>query len=135
MPANTHEDMHAEHGLWRGEIGLWNDEIAVWQEELNGALAELKRLEAVLREQQTNLEAHRQAVATHEQHLAAHERTLAAFERGGPAGNDLLTMAKGHGHEVPRHARRRNAHERLKRRHHALMAHWSPVLKALAEAM
>jgi septal ring factor EnvC (AmiA/AmiB activator) len=109
--------------------------VAGWwrpEDELKTAVSDLKRLESALRAQQATLEAHRRAVAAHERHLAGHEHALAEFERGAAANNDLLTMAKDHRQEVPRHAQQREAHERLKRRQHTLMAHWSLLLKALA---
>ncbi len=132
MTAETHTAMHAEHGRWRDEVGLWKDEIDVWEDELKKAVADLKRLELALRAQQATLEAHWRGVAAHEGHLDGHEHALAEFERGGPGSNDLLTMAKDHRHEAPRHAQQREAHERVKRAQHTLMAHWSLLLKALA---
>jgi chromosome segregation ATPase len=133
MTVGTHDDMHAEHALWREEVSLWKDEIDVWEKELKTAVADLKRLESALRAQQATLEVHWRAIAAHERHLAGHEHALAEFERGGPAKNDLLTTAKDHRHEIPRHAQQREAHERLKRGQRTLMAHWTLGLKALAE--
>jgi hypothetical protein len=64
--------------------------------------------------------------------LREHEHALAEFERGGP-GDELLVMAKSHKENAEQHAQQREGHERLKKRHHTVVAHWSLLLKALTQ--
>jgi hypothetical protein len=145
MTAGTHADMHAEHRLWRGDFSLWREEMGVWQAELNRVGADLERLapalpsqhlmrlRVVLRTHREVFDAHRAAIDTHDRHVENHEAALARFEKGGPANNDLLNLAKDHQREIPRHAKQREAHERLKKCQRTLMARWPLLLKALAE--
>jgi hypothetical protein len=124
--------MHNEHRFWESEISLWRDDLRAWQEELAKAQGELKQLEKALEDHAHALRTHASALRLDEQTFDGHEHALAAYERGGE-GAELLQMTRQHVEEGGRHAEHRAAHERLKRLHHGVMAHWNLLLKSLRE--
>ncbi len=92
----------------------------------------MRKLEEALREHRRTLQTHLEAITAEEQALKDHEYALAEYERGGP-GDGLLDMARTHQENASKHAQQRQAHERLKKQHHTVMAHWSLLLKALTQ--
>ena len=56
----------------------------------------------------------------------------AEFEKAGLTGVPSA-LASAHKEEASRHARLRDAHERTKRHHHALIARWKMLLRAITE--
>jgi hypothetical protein len=134
MATGSHADMHAEHRRWLDDEALWRDELAVWHKELEAALAGLKQTDAGLQDHRSGLEAHGEDLRTEAEALAGHETALAEFEHGSVrgGGEELIRLAKAHRDAAARHARRRNAHERLKRHHHTVMARAARLGKALA---
>jgi hypothetical protein len=122
--------MHCEHREWLSDNSMWRDDLAIWQQEIDHALGDLRTLEDALREHRKVLQCHLDAIAAEELAANQHEHALAEFERGGP-GDDLLQMAKPHQENADKHAQQWQAHERLKKGHHTVMAHWSLLHKAL----
>ncbi len=128
----THITMHGEHQQWLGDNGMWRDDLAIWQREIDQVLGELQTLEDASREVRKELQDHLRAIAAEEHGLKEHEHVLAELERGAAVDElELLHLAKQHRENADRHARQRQAHERLKERHHTVMAQWSVLLKAL----
>jgi hypothetical protein len=126
--------MHHEHRQWLSENDLWRCDIGSWQEELRRAVVGLKEIEAALKEHETALQTHAAAIRLREQELATHEHALAEYERG-EAGAELLGLARTHKAEAAKHAQQRDAHERIKRHHHEVIAKMSLLHKALAKAV
>jgi hypothetical protein len=124
--------MHDEHRYWESEISLWRDDLRSWQHELAKAEGEFKQLEKALTDHEHVLRTHASALRLEEQVSAQHEHSIAEFEKGGE-GQELLEMARKHSGEADLHQTHRTAHERLKRRHHNIIAHWNALLKALHE--
>jgi hypothetical protein len=133
MTTLTHADMHHQSRFWQNEEALWRDDIRAWEEELTQTLAEAERLNAALSNHEKTLRSHAAAIRLHGQDEATHVHALAEYERGG-LGADMLGLAHEHQEKINMHIRQRQAHERIKRRHHTVMAHWRLLLKALAEA-
>lgn len=69
------------------------------------------------------------AFGKHEQVLHLHEHSLAGFEKGG-TGEDLIMLAKAHAQEAER-----QAHERIKKFHHGLLAEWNLLLNVVSKAI
>jgi chromosome segregation ATPase len=134
MATATHAEMHAEHRNWSTEHAMWRDEIQLWREELQKARSELSSLEAILRDHEQALDAHLETISEHEAAEHEHEQALAAY-RSESADEKLVRMAPIHESEAKRHRQQRDAHERVKKHQHTLMARWSLLLKALREAM
>jgi hypothetical protein len=67
------------------------------------------------------LQTHGASVTLYEQLWDEHEHALAEYEKGGD-GATLPALAQQHQVEETKHDALREAHEQLKRRHHALVA-------------
>lgn len=130
----THSEMHSDHRQWSSEETLWEDDIQIWEGELDAALGDIKQLAEVIGEHRKCLEAHGDAVRAARAHRAKHEHALAEYERG-ETGEDLVVLAQKHEEEGAKHCEQRQAHERVKRHHHTVMAHWRLLLKALSKEM
>jgi hypothetical protein len=126
--------MHSDHRLWRSEGELWLDEITLWQKEIADAQRQLRRAELVIRRHSDSLRKHDKLVRARTKALARHEQALASYERGNGNGLelDLLQMAKSHRRQAGRHAREREMHESLKKRHYKLTADMTVLSDALA---
>jgi hypothetical protein len=131
---SKHAEMHRDHQHWRSDNSMWQDDLELWEKEVDQAMNALKRLENALGKHRAMLQDRLDLIAAEDQAIGQHEHTLAEFERSGTGEQlDLLTMAKNHKKAIDRHARQLLAHERLKKRHHMLMANWSLLFKALTE--
>jgi hypothetical protein len=129
----THIRMHGEHQCWEKDISLWRDDLRVWQQELSRAQGELKQLERALEEHANVLRKHASSLRLEEESIGPHEHEIAEYEKGGE-GDALFEMARKHSEEGVDHARHREVHEQLKRRHHTVIAHLNLLLKALGES-
>ena len=135
VPTSIHAAMHSEHRHWGGDLAAWRDDIDLWQHEIEKALGDLEGLERALRGHAKALRDHAEQVRSHEEELREHEEALARYEQGGPGEERLIAMARHHQAEAARHARQRDAHERVKKHQHTVMDRWSLLLRALGEAM
>lgn len=134
MTAALHVEMHADHTHWNTELSLGEDDIGIWQMKIDKALGELDYLRSALQDQRKALEAHADAMRLHREHLAKHEKALAEYEKGEPV-EELIAMAPDHQKEGAKHGQERNAHERIKKHHHTMIAQFSLLLKALAKPL
>jgi hypothetical protein len=125
--------MHQDHKQWLSDNDMWRCDISVWQEEFKKAAADLKQIEAAVKEHEKALQVHAAAIRLREQELAAHEHALAEYERG-ETGAELIVLAKAHDKEAAKHVQQRDAHERIKRHHHDVIAKVSLLNKALTKA-
>jgi hypothetical protein len=125
--------MHQDHKKWLADNDMWRCDISVWQEQLRKAAAQLNQIESAVKEHERALQTHAAAIRLREQELAAHEHALAKYERG-ETGAELISLVKAHEKEAARHAQQNDAHERIKRHHHDVIAQVSQLCKALAKA-
>jgi septal ring factor EnvC (AmiA/AmiB activator) len=123
--------MHGEHKQWEADIAMWRDDVRMWQKELKQVRSELKELKDRLSEHRKALAAHLRGLRKQTRTLGGHEHALAEYETGG-VGEDLVALAKAHGQEIDRHTLQREAHERIKKYHHVVIAQWSHFFKSLA---
>jgi hypothetical protein len=130
----NHSEMHSDHRQWASEDALWEDDVHLWQGELDQAAAEIKRLEATFAAERKALESHAQAIRDYREHAERHEHSLSEYERG-ESGEDLVVLAQKHAKEAEKQRHRRETHERVKRRHHTLMAQWRLLCKAMCKEM
>jgi hypothetical protein len=125
-------DMHNEHQHWLSDNAFWRDEVAVWQRELDDARQGLLRLEGVLRDHRSSLHDHLDTIAAEEHARQELQRTLAELGKGrSPEELEELLLAMNHKRNTGGHAQQRDVHEKLKKRHHTVMAHWSLLVRAL----
>ena len=134
MPTATHASMHQNHRQWLSDNKMWRCDIAAWQQEFKTVTQELKQVEAALMEHEQALQIHAAAIRVREQDLTAHEHALAEYERG-EAGDQLIALARAHDQEAAKHAQQSEAHERIKRHHHLVMAKVVELRKSLAKAL
>jgi hypothetical protein len=125
--------MHQDHTQWTSENDMWRCDIHAWQDEMKKATAELKNVEAALREHEKALQTHAAAIRLREQELGSHEHALVEYERG-ESGGELIALAKAHEKESAKHAQQRDAHERIKKHHHAALGQMAKLCKALEAA-
>lgn len=121
MATVTHATMHHDHRQWLSDNDMWRCDIANWQQEFKKVAADLKQIEAALKEHEQALQVHAAAIRLREQELAAHEHALAEYERG-ETGAELISLAQSHEKEARKHAQQCDAHERIKRHHHEVVA-------------
>lgn len=132
MTTPTREEMHADHRAWEAENATWRDDVRAWQEELAGAREELARLGEALAREESELARHAASIRIYEQGVAHHERAMVQAARAGNGGEEAVG---GHMAEARRQAELRLAHERIKKHHHARMALWRMLLKAIEEPL
>jgi hypothetical protein len=126
------ETLHADHTRWREENAMWRDDVGQWRKQLEEAIADLQAVEATLRRHGDVLLSHESAVGVANQESDEHEHVLAEFARGGP-GQRLSQLLDVHRKTAIRHAQQRDAHERLKKQHHMLIAQCHLLLKSLTD--
>jgi hypothetical protein len=133
MSTVTHATMHQDHKRWLSDNDMWRCDISAWQEEFKNAAAQLKEIEPAVKEHERALQTHAAAIRLRGQELSAHEHALAEYELG-EIGTELIPLAKAHEKEAAKHAQQQDAHERIKRNHHNVIAQVSLLKKALAKA-
>lgn len=134
MDATSRSKMHADHLAWESEDALWRDDLRVWETEVAEAQQQMHVLHELLGKHLSQLRTHAAAIRAYEQEVRTHERALAEQERGSTEFASSAT-AKGHRDECQNQVRQRAEHERLKRVHHGLMAHWRTLVRAVQEGV
>ena len=129
MTTVTDPQVHGEHRQRQTDVALWRCDVGFWRQEARKALADLKRLEAALLEHTRALEDHADKLATREEVLNAHAEFPA--DGDGQASAEGWILHVSHHHDATTHVRERDLHERIKRRHHTMMAYWSLLLDIL----
>lgn len=128
MEQLDHLQIHHEHKLWDSDLQMWSLDLKMWNEEsqaLNHALAFIN--EAVKKHEEA-LAFHLKSLMEHQDKLHNHEKDITILVEGTPLDTKLQ---EEHADEAKRHEVYRDAHERLKRYHHMLMALTKGLKKAL----
>ena len=123
MLAVTQAETGTERTQLQSEVNLWRSEARYLSQEYRKALADLQRLEGALRQRVQALESYVAALDDQEERLARAEWDEPAESTGAPVGS----------HEILKHWRRREDHERVKGQHYAALAYWSLLLQAVSE--
>jgi hypothetical protein len=131
MIDNLTRDMHVEHLQWQTDVSLWKDELDLWRKELTRATDDVRRAEQALEAHAQSLDRHTLQLLKEEQEVRRHERAIA--QATGDGQGQLVLPPSNHTAEADRHRKARDAHERLKRHHHTILARMSLLLKAIAE--
>lgn len=134
MATPSHATMHHDHRQWLSDNNMWRCDIANWQQEFKKAAADRKQIEAALKEHEQALQVHAASIRLREQDLAAHEHALAEYEQG-EAGAQLISLAQSHEKEARKHAQQRDAHERIKRHHHEVLAQINRLHKSIDSSL
>jgi hypothetical protein len=131
LPVTQAEQTNERRQL-QSEIALWRCEVRYLHEEYRKAVADLHRLEGALRRRVQALDAYAAALDDHEQRLAAEEWAEPAEGEGGPA-EGLPPESRVGSHQILKHWRRREDHERVRSQHYAVLAYWSLMLQTVSE--
>ncbi|MCE9607015.1 MAG: hypothetical protein K8U03_19185 [Planctomycetia bacterium] len=128
MSSTEMSSMHNDHREWKSENALWHDQLREWEAEIAEAIGDVAKVEQALHAHESRLRTHAAAIRLYEQGPAEHE--LAELVQEGASMAACCTANK-HKNESLKQTEQRQVHEALKRTHHALMARWSLLLKAL----
>ena len=113
---------------------MWRDDIELWLKECQHVLVDLGRVREALQSHELAINAHFAAVQKHETAEQTHEQLLAGSTPGS-ARENLAEMAAEHQVEASHHQLQREAHERIKKHHHTMIARCSLLLKATQDSM
>jgi len=130
MSSTDMTTMHNDHREWKSENAMWHDQVREWEKEIFEAIADVAKVDQALQAHEQRLRTHAAAIRLYEQAPAEHEHQLAELAQEGTCKAACSTANK-HKQESLKQIEQRQVHEELKRTHHALMAHWSLLLKAL----
>ncbi|HVK11432.1 MAG TPA: hypothetical protein VM597_21865 [Gemmataceae bacterium] len=125
MTSTLNQDLHADHRAWLADLSLWQDDVREWRAELGRALDDLRAAEGLLRAHAQGIDEHAVELDAEEEAVRQHECGIVLVERAGGL------EAGPHDDQAARHPRRREAHERLKKYHHTVLARVSLLLKAI----
>lgn len=134
MTVEPHALVRQNYRLWLDDLARWQKDVAAWQQELVGSLAGLGRAAAAL-------EDHRKALDSYTDQLLGAQAFLREYQTatvGAEVGEPLAEGVPPGGaiaEWVDRHPQLWDAHERIKRHHHAVVATTTLLAKAIAEAM
>lgn len=128
MNKHNHLKTHQDHGRWESDLEMWSLDLKMWEEEavaLNDALSFIT--EAVKKHEESLMD-HLKTLMDHRDKLNQHEKDITYLIEGTPLDDKLM---ESHNLEDKQHEIYRNAHERLKRYHHTLIALTKGLKKAL----
>jgi len=131
MLATTPAENKTERKQLQSEVSLWRCEVGHLHEEYCKAMADLHRLEAALRQRAQALQTYAAALEDHEERLARAEWDEPTEPEAGAAEEPTAQAPVG-SHEILKHWRRREDHERVRNQHYAVLAYWSLLLQTVS---
>jgi hypothetical protein len=134
MSKTVHQKMHEEHLHWDRDAQTWRSDVEQWKRELEDAVRDLDTIGEAMRDSLLALDNHADAVWDHVQRLKAHEPILDEEVKEGANRTDE-SWAAAHEAESSRHARLSDAHERIKRHQHGMVAEVKHLLERMMEAV
>ena len=126
---------HADHRYWQSELNMWVEDVANWKAEQSDALTELKQIEEEISEHGEALDEHNEKTILLGTGLHAHEKEIAECLKTGVVGEMHEEYCSYHDRQASEQARQRDAHERIKKHHHQVMAQIAMLKAALETAM
>ena len=128
-------ELHADHRKWKSDISMWRFDLEQWRSEHESALEQVEQIAETIRQNENTLNKHAEAVDTIEAGLEFHEKNLAASLRDH-ADSDLDdSLLSSHAENSKKFDTQREAHERLKKRHHIAVAQVAALKHALDAAI
>jgi len=133
MSAGTHLEMHRQHQQWLHDVLLWVEQANLWKKQNQQVAANLIRMAAEMKRYADGVSEHLNGLRKLAREIDAHQHAMAGFEATGRADEEaMLLLAKKHRDEEARHEREGQAHEAIKKRHHAVMGEWMRLLKEIS---
>jgi len=134
MSKTTRQKMHEQHRRWQSDSETWRSDVDEWTKELRTALRNLREVEDVLRDALDALAVHADGVWDSEQRRCAHELALRAEAVSGATRTDKV-WAKRHREHAARHERMADAHARIKKYQHKVVAEVMRLVRAARKGM
>lgn len=134
MTVDPHAVLLADRRHWLNDLTRWQHDLSTWRQELASAIAELRRAEVALEDHRRALESYGDELQGEKDILVEFEVAVGDFESGESVPG-AVTPAEMHEVRAGRHPHLWDAHERLKKYHHSVVAKITMLLKALAEPM
>jgi len=135
MSKTIQEKMHNQHRRWQNDHETWRVDIDEWRKELREAQAALAEVEGVLRDSLDALAVHADAIWDSEQHQRAHELTLYNETIAGARKKTDKQWAAAHHRQSAQHEQMSDAHGRIKKYHHTVIAEIQRLLAQARKAM
>jgi len=125
-PADGIEGFLHEWGQWMHEHGEWLDDVAVWDRQLRRLMVLIHELDSALPYERQRLAEHHDAIQSHMRVLESHQGVLNGHK--GRMTEKPDTLADLHSKHRYQHARVRDAHLALGRRHQQAMQQVNDLL-------
>jgi len=135
MSKTIQQKMHAQHRQWQSDSDTWRSDIDEWKKELRTALADLREVEDMLRDSLDALALHADSVWENEQRRCAHELDLREEAKSGVEKKTDKGWAKIHRAHAARHERLADAHARIKKQQHKVVAAVMRLVRAARKGM
>jgi len=135
MSRTIQQKLHAQHRAWQSDHEAWLIDINEWKKELRTALADLREVEDMLRDSLDGLEVHADALWEEWQRLRAHELALGKEVMAGERKKTDKQWAAIHHRQLARHERTVDAHTRIKKYQHAVVAEIVRLVKQARRGM
>ena len=127
-------ELHADHRNWKSNISMWRFDLEQWRSEHESALKQVEQIAEAIRQNESSLDEHADAIEAIEAGLGFHEKNLAASLQDH-ADSDLDdSLRSSHAESSRLFDSQREAHERLKKRHHIAVAQVAALQHALDTA-
>ena len=135
MSKTIQQKMHAQHRQWQSDSETWRSDIDEWNKHMRMALSDLREVEDMLRDSLDALADHADSVWESEQRRGAHELALREEAKTGIEKKTDKAWAKSHRDLAARHERLSDAHARIKKYQHKVVAGVMRLLRASRKGM
>jgi len=135
MSKTIQQKMHAQHRQWQSDSETWRSDIDEWNKELRVALGDLREVEDMLRDSLDALAVHADSVWESEQRRGAHELALREEIQTGVKRKTDKAWAKVHRQHAARHERLVDAHARIRKYQHKVVAEVMRLLRVARKGM
>ena len=135
MSKTIQQKMHEQHRRWQSDSDAWRSDIDEWNKELRVALGGLREVEDMLRDSLDALAVHADSVWEGEQRRHAHELALREEVKSGAEKKTDKAWARIHQAYAARHERISDAHARIKKYQHKVVAEVMRLLRTARKGM
>ncbi|MCG8322646.1 MAG: hypothetical protein MI921_24310 [Cytophagales bacterium] len=128
----TQLSMHQDHTVWESEIRMWQEDLKFWKKELNQLKEDLIVIASAAEKHLEATDHHEKSIAEHHSFLQKHETDLSILLENTGLDREL---AARHLNEQQKHNLQKDAHERIKKYHHTIVALCKALRKAIEHAL